>query len=195
MPNDSTTAGFLVPVGAVPTHDRALEDLIQVAIAGITGLPTALVRPRYQQVVPNQPDFETNWCAFGVSVSGQDTFAYQRHVPSLVSGGDSVVERDEFLDILTSFYGANNNQFMARWRDGLSIDQNRAQLASYGIKLIGLGTPVPVPALLKNQWTRRVDLTCQFARRVSTTFGIRSIQSAEVILDTEDQSTVITVNQ
>lgn len=186
MPNDSTTTGFLTPVSVVPINDRALEDIFTEVIRGITGLPENMVRPRIQPSPPNQPDFEENWVAFGVTVTDQDVFHYERTLGTL-EGGVTVVERDEYLDVLCSFYGANNNQYMSRWREGLSIEQNRYVLGDYGIKLVAISkNPVNVPALLKGTWARRVDFSCQFSRRVSVTYGVRAIQSATAELNTEE---------
>lgn len=205
MPNDSTTAGFLTPISVVPVNDRALEDIFGEVLVGITGLPSDLVRPRFQPSPPNQPDFETNWVAFGVAVNEHDVFDYQQHVPYAgdteppeLRNGVNIVERDEGLDVLCSFYGPNNQQFMSRWREGLGLSQNRYGLLQYDIKLVAVGrNPVNVPALLKNTWVRRIDLSCQFTRRVRVTYGVRSVASAEVTLNTDvpPTSTVINVNQ
>lgn len=188
MANDSTTLGFMRPTSVLPVNDRALEDIFAETVAGITGLDRNLVRPRWQPETPNQPDFEEDWCALGVNITEQDVFPYQRHIGSLLADeGETVVERDEFFDVLCSFYGANSNQFMSVWREGLALDQNRWALREYGIKILAVGkNPVQVPALLKNHWTRRIDLNCQFSRRVKVTYNVRSIQSAEVTLHTEE---------
>lgn len=179
-------ANFLTPVSVLPLNDRPLEDIFTEAIMGITGLPEGMVRPRYQPSPPNQPDFEANWVAFGVNITEQDVFHYDKQVEF---EGDSamVVERDEYMDVLCSFYGADNNQFMSRWRDGLAIEQNRWSLGELGIQLVAIGKqPVNVPALLKGTWARRVDLSCQFSRRVSVTYAVRSIESAEVGIFTDE---------
>ena len=198
MANDSTTLGFLTPISVLPINDRPLEDIFSVVLAGITGLPPNMVRPRFQPTVPNQPGYEENWVAFGVTVTEQDVYPYHRHVSSLESPqGATIVERDEYMDVLCSFYGSNNHEYMARWREGLAIEQNRYTMGDLGIKLVAVGkNPVSVPALFKNTWTRRVDLSCQFSRRVSVTYGIRSIASAAVELHTEELPVqTIIVNQ
>lgn len=196
MATDSTTAGYLQPVDPLPVDDRELEDIFGDAIAGITGLPRNDVRPRVQPQPPNLPDQEQNWCAFGVNLTDQDTFAYQRHLPALETNGANQVERDVFMDVLCSFYGANSNQFMGRWREGLSIDQNRAALGNYQIKLVGLGKPVMVPSLIKDRYTRRVDLVAQFVRRVTVTYSVRHLASASGEILTEELPPVpIIVNQ
>jgi len=188
MANDSTTLGFLTPVSVLPINDRPLEDIFAQVITGITGLAANMVRPRYQPTVPNQPEFDVDWVAFGVSITEQDVYPYHRQVATLERpDGDTIVERDEYMEVLCSFYGANNHQYMGRWRDGLAIEQNRYTMGALGIKLVAVGkNPVNVPALFKNTWTRRVDLTCQFSRRVSVTYGVRTIQSATVELYTEE---------
>lgn len=194
MPNDSSTGGFLTPAND-PINDRPLEDIFHETIVGITGLPPEMVRPRFQPVVPNQPGFEENWCAFAVNPIDQDTFAHEKHLPSLETNGVNEVSRDEMMEVFASFYGASGRLYMTRWLNGLALSQNRYQLLSYGIKLVGFGKPVSVPALLKDKWTRRVDLTAQFSRRLIQTYAVRSIASAEVIIDNELTITTINVNQ
>lgn len=180
-------ADYLMPLSVLPVNDRELEDIFRDAVMGITGLPSEMVRPRWQQTVPNQPEFEVNWVAVGVDILEQDTFAYERHVPSLEAGGANVVERDEQLRVLCSFYGANNFRFMSQWREGLAIEQNRFALEEHGIKLVAIDSrPVNVPALFKNTWVRRIDLGCQFSRRVEVTYGVRTVRSVGVDLHTEE---------
>lgn len=196
MATDSTTAGYLAPVSVLPVNDRLLEDIFGDAIAGITGLDRNNVRPRLQPAPPNLPDQELNWCAFGVSITAQDTFAYVRQIGTL-EGGAGQVERDELLDVFISFYGAQSSQLMGRWREGLSIPQNREALWLQGIKLQGLGNPLQVPSLLKDRYVRRMDLTAQFARRVIVSYTVRTIISAngELLTDTGKIPPVpITVN-
>ena len=187
---------YLQPTPAsVPINDRPLEDIFGDAIAGITGLNrNTHVRPYLQPTPPNFPDQETNWVAFKVSPVDQDTFAFVRPTSSL-EGGTGTVERDEYLDVLMSFYGANSNQYMSRWREGLSIDQNRWALQEEGIKLIGMGQPINVPSLLKDRYVRRLDITMQFARRVALVYDVRTIASAAGELITEPLPPVtLTIN-
>lgn len=187
MANDSTTLGYLTPVSPPQINDRALEDAFGDAIAGITGLGRDdYVRPRIQPEPPNFPNQETDWCAFAVTPYEHDTFAYMRQLPALEGGGGQQVERDEYLDVLISFYGANSNAYMARWREGLMVDQNRYALADLGIRLVGLGKPQAVPSLLKNRYVRRIDLSAQFTRRMTTAFAVRYLQSANGVLHTEE---------
>ncbi len=185
MSNDTTTLGFLRPISVLPINDRPLEDLIGDMLAGITGYDRNDVRPRLQPQPPNLPDQERDWVAFGVNMTGQDNFAAVTQLPALSQNGQGVVERDEFFDVLCSFYGAHSSEYMAVWRDGLSLDQNRWVLWDHGIKLLGFGFPVNVPSLVKDRYSRRIDLAAQFARRVNVTYGIRNIASADGQLHTE----------
>jgi len=178
MPPDSTVQGYLAPVSVLPINDRPLEDVFGDAIAGITGLDRdSAVRPRLQPQPSNLPDQEFNWCAFGVSIQNQDTFAYVRQTAAL-EGGEMQVERDEMLDIFISFYGAQSSQYMSRWREGLAVPQNREILWLQGIKLVGIGQPTQIPSLLKDRYVRRIDLTVQFTRRVVVRYAVRDIASA-----------------
>src|SRR4051812_9766277 len=55
--NDSSTGGYLSPVVASSAlQDAALDALLQQMVAGITGLPGNMVRPRWQPVTPKQPE-------------------------------------------------------------------------------------------------------------------------------------------
>ncbi|MFT2520511.1 hypothetical protein ACMWQB_30330, partial [Escherichia coli] len=64
--NTSATGGYLVPaVASPPLDDDDLDNLLHDMIAGISGLPRAMVRPRWQPTVPKQPEPGVNWCAFG----------------------------------------------------------------------------------------------------------------------------------
>lgn len=47
LSNDSTTAGYLTPVGDSPPYDEDLERLISRWIRGVTGLAATLVYPRW----------------------------------------------------------------------------------------------------------------------------------------------------
>lgn len=195
MPNDSSTGGYLVPETPEPSYDRPLEDIIQGALVGITGVPGQLVRPRFQFPIPNQPDFDIDWIAFGVSVIKRDWDAHQIHDADHPDGGANEVRRDEELEVFLSFYGPNGSQIMARWIDGLALDQNRWALGEHGIKIVGSQDPVMLPALLKDRWVRRVDLKTNMIRRVLRVYPVRTVTGVDVALDNERYITNITVRQ
>ncbi len=45
---DSATGGYINPSGG-SAYDQELEDIFQTFIVGITSLPGAMVRPRFQR--------------------------------------------------------------------------------------------------------------------------------------------------
>jgi hypothetical protein len=191
----SQEAGFLAPSSADP-YDDPLDDILQAVIVGITGLPASLVRPRWQPNPPQMPDFTENWCAFGVTDKNVDAFAYDDHNPAGSEGaGQSIIERDEIVSVLHSFYGPASGAVAERFRDGFEIGQNRAALLASGVALIEMERAVSVPALLQETWVKRVDVNVLYRRRTRRTFEVRSLLSAQGQLDTEQRITPLNVNQ
>lgn len=190
MPNDSTTSGFVAPISS-DLYDDPLDDLLQAAVAGITGIPGRFVRPRWQPKPPNQPAFDTDWVAFGVVRSTVDTFAFEGH--DKADPETSSVDRDELLYVLHSFYGPNSGGLCERFRDGLELQQNRAVLSASRIELVEVGEATRVPALLQETWVRRVDAMVTYRRRTSRRYQIKSLISGELGLDNEHYVTPINV--
>lgn len=190
---------YLVPdISLIPAYDQALEDIFQANVAGITALDPTLVRPRWQPEPPNQPDFATDWAAVGVSLTTQDWSHYQVHDPTASTTppgyGADRVERDEQLELFLSFYGPNCHARMSQWRDGIMLEPNRWVLYQYGIKLVEIGQPVFLPALLKETNVKRVDLKATFARRVARIYAIQTVADATVVLNTEKFSYTVVIN-
>lgn len=184
MATDSSVAGYISPVGAPVIYDDALDDAFQRAVVGITGLPGALVRPRYQKEMPNQPDFETNWCAMGVTKLTPDLFAHEQPLPA--GEGSEVVSSDEILELLLSFYGPNSNALAETFRAGLMLTQNREALrADANIALVNLAEAVLVPTLTKQMWVRRVDVRAFFRRRVEREYAVLSLLSGQFEVQAE----------
>jgi len=196
MPNSSSTGGYLVPTtGTMPNYDDALEDIFQGAIVGITGLAGDLVRPRFQPEPPNHPDFMVTWISFSVAPIAQDTFTYEPHKPLVDTDGSDEVQRDEFLELYLSAYGPGCAAVLGQFCAGISLQQNRVVLQSYGIKLIDPGKYVYLPALLKEKYVKRIDIKSRWARRNTITYPIRSVADATVIVNTDDPfTTTITVS-
>lgn len=192
MATDSSEAGYLAPSTA-PPYDEALEDIFQAAIVGITGLPGRLVRPRWQPDPPNQPAFDVDWCAYGVTLADQQWNAFQHWDPEEGEAGAYVVEGTEVLHVTTSFYGPNYQSLHRRWTDGLQLGQNLDGLAAAKVKFIGCERPVVLPALLKEKWTKRVDVRCVFNRWARRVYPVLLLESAGLGLDNERYITPIEV--
>lgn len=159
-----------------PIYDQALDDIFHDLLAGITGIPATLVRPRWQPDPPNQPDFTTNWVAFGVQVGLADTFPWINHDPTGNAGlGSDQLERDEGLKVLCSFYGPAYTSMLARFRDGIQIESNRYDLEAAGIFLIEFQEPINLPALLKEKWVTRIDVNVLFKRRIRRSYSVNTI--------------------
>lgn len=180
MTNDSSTGGYLSPgLTPAPLEDAALVAFLQAILVGLTGIAGTLIFPRWQQTPPNQPAIGTNWIAFGITNRKADTFAYEIHAPDANSGeGNDYLARNEELEILCSFYGANADSNAALVRDGLQVGQNREALLLAGMALIGCGDTLSMPALMNNQWAYRVDMSIGIRRAIVRTYPILNLLSA-----------------
>lgn len=186
MATSSLTSGYLPPTAASEYGDP-LDDVLQAAIVGVTGIPGKYVRPRWTPEPLPQPPFSTNWAAFGVVRSVVDTFSYEKH-----EAETTAVERDELLYVLHSFYGPDSHGMAERFRDGLEVSQNRDALRAQKIVLVEVGEATVLPALLKEKWVKRVDVSVTYRRRTSRTYAVLTIQSAQLGLDNEQYVTPLT---
>lgn len=195
MANDSSTAGYLAPTGPTDAYDASLDASLQRMVVGITGIAGALVRPRWQPEPPKVPEYTVDWCALGVASTSADTFAYEEHVPDDNGGaGADAVERDEELEVLCSFYGPACASNAARLRDGLAVEQNRAQLRADGIVVTEVGRATQVPVLVTERWLRRVDVTITLRRRTRRLYKVLTVTSGQLGIDNEIYVTPIQVN-
>lgn len=181
-PNNSSVSGFLTPNPVpAPLEDLALDNFLQAIVVGLTGLPVAMVRPRFQDEPPTQPDRNVDWMAVGVIDENPDTFAVVRHAQT----GDpdapvDELQRHEDLDVLVSSYGPNGRGNMKLLADGLLIPQNLAVLTENGMGLVSTGRIVQVPDLVKLEWLRRFDMHVIIRRNVVRTYNILNVESAHV---------------
>lgn len=193
MANSSASSGYLTPT-LEPIYDEGLDDVIQGAIVGITGIPGSLVRPRWQPSPPIQPGFDVDWCAFGITRNTSDTFAYEKMDPTADAGaGSMLIERDELLYVLHSFYGPRASLNSKRLRSGLEISQNRDVLRSHKAAVVEVEESVTLPALLQEKWVRRVDTQVVFRRRTQHLYSILTVESGELGLNNGLYVTPITV--
>lgn len=168
-------ATYILPVAPEPVYDKALEDIFQGVVKGIVGLPGNLIRPRWQQDPPNLPSYDASWIAFGLTIGPKQWDAYKKFD---TAANAYVVEGSEAIVMAASFYGPQNEALHRKLEDGLQLDLNRADLEAQKIKYIGAGDPVNLPALLKEMWYLRVDVSFAFSRWVRRVYPIDSINSA-----------------
>ena len=188
-PNDSSTGGFLVPdtaAVAAPLEDNALADFLQAWVVGLTGLPAALVWPRWQPNPPNMPTNATNWASIGIREVEGDTFAFENHAPALNSGaGENLIQRTETLEVLCSFYGPNANGNASLLRDGASVAQNSEVFQLNGMGLVSVGGIHAVPSLINNQWYYRNDVTVKIRRSIIRAYPVLHLLTAQGSVKTD----------
>lgn len=175
---------FLITPPPSPLEDAALDAALQAAIVGMTALDGALVRPRWQNPPPKQPDPSVDWCAVGMLTSETLGQPWIEHIsgPNITDPSADLTEELEELEVLTSFYGPHAKNFSGILRTGLKIPQNLEPLKSQGLFFIeALGQRV-VPELINQQWVRRVDMGLRFRRMVARAYGINNILSADIHL-------------
>lgn len=207
MSNDSSIGGYLVPKAApypTPLSGASLEDFLHGLFSGITGLAYDKVRPRWQPVPINRPAISVDWLAFGVVSRVADTFAVQGHEQprwdetgrNYDTSGDTTagtfdedpydfVIRHEVLDILCSFYGPSCEDLASALREGFSVSQNREALQLGKMGLVACGDIVSVPALVNDQWYKRVDMSVQIRRLIQRAYPILNIASSATGLITD----------
>lgn len=185
MSNDSTTSGYLTPVDTpAPPEDVALENFLHDWLQAVSGFadPTA-VRPRWQPEPPIQPDFGTDWLAFGVTESVTDFDAWEGHDPTGL-GTDNVMLTEE-LTIALSYYGPNAMSNALAFRINVKVGQNRDVLTAAGMGYISATDATNAPTLTKSLWVRRVDLELRLRRNVTRAFQVRSLLSANGAVNNE----------
>lgn len=189
---DSSTGGYLAPATSpAPLEGQALNRFLQQVWVGITGLNGTLVRPRWQPEPPAIPAFGTNWMAFGIMRRPGDTFASVIHN----ADGSDTVYRQEILHVLCTFYGPDADNYASLLREGLSVAQNREVLQLNSFGLIEVGEPVPVPDLIKERWTYRVDMNVVLRRSITRTYAILDVLSADGTVDTDPYTIPFTVSE
>lgn len=174
-------------VASPPLEGQALNRFVQQWLADVlTGsLAPSLIRPWTQAEPPVIPQDSVAWMAFRQTISDSDTFAY---VKAKDDGTGSVMNRQERIDVLCSFYDLGTNglaQGLASLlRDNLSISDNLETLfPDFGME--GCGDPVTIPSLLKERWLYRVDLPFRLTRSVTRTYGVPNITSANGTLNND----------
>ncbi|MPU29123.1 hypothetical protein FVB13_07920 [Escherichia coli] len=174
--NTSDQAGYLAPVSSPPAYDEALEREISQWIRAVSGLPEGMARPRWTDPQPAIPPLGTNWCGFGIVDFIEDAN------PASVSVSDDVEQQwqHETLVVLCCFYGPNGQATATRFRDGLRVPQNNAELNRTTLTYHSNTRIIPAPELINKQWQRRYDISVTLRRKVVREYGIKSLVDAPV---------------
>jgi hypothetical protein len=194
MPNDSTAAGYITPTSTAPAADLDLDKILQHIVVGLTGLAGNMVRPRWQPTTPKQPEPSANWAAVGVTNVQSDSSPAIIHDPT--SDGSDTLIRHERVECLVTFYGPNGQQYAEMFRDGFWLSQNSAMLDEYDMSFVDAGPIRSVPEYVNQQARRRYDLAFTLRRKITRSYGVRNILSADVelIIDTPPTDVIIHVD-
>lgn len=184
VPNNSASGGYLVPADSPsPLEDQAFEDFLHDVFMSLSGLPAEAVVPRWQPEPPNQPDFGTDWVAFGIMREVGDDYLITEH--NADGAGTDQTQRHETVDVLISSYGDNATRNLRLIRDGIQVEQNHAFLEAVGMGLLGTGDMLAVPAYIKDRWTRRWDMPMMIRRSIRRDYPVLSLLTSKVLLNTE----------
>lgn len=184
-------AGYLTPTSTNnELNDEYLRRFLQTVVAGITGMPGNLVRPRWQPDPPNEPDFDKDWAAIGVINRERDVFSAVLHTTDGLGNGMDSVVRNQILDILSSFYGPNSEANSELFAMGLSLEQNREAIRLNGFGLVSVEETLVVPALLKERWLMGMDIRFRLRRQQIYGYSIPNLNSAQGSIVTDAGFTV-----
>jgi len=174
--NDSTSAGYLTPVGAGPDYDEMLERELSQWVRAVSGLPAGMVRPRWTPAQAAQPAADVNWCGFGITSFDPDAS------PAFIQGGDesSALWRHEMIECMASFYGPLSQRIVTQFRDGITVSQNNETIITAGLSLCDYSKITAFPELINTQWVRRYDITVRLRRKVVREYGIKTLVEAPV---------------
>lgn len=177
MSNDSTSPGYLTPVGNEPEYDEDLERQISRWIRGVTGMDAKQVFPRQTDPQSSIPENGVTWCGFGIATAPRDGTPANIQV----SNGQSEQWTWEMVTVLCCFYGPQGAGMAARFREGIFVEQNADALRrAAGLSLLDAGKIFNLPELINNQWVRRYDITVTLSRKNIRTFNIETIVTPNV---------------
>jgi hypothetical protein len=188
---------FMQPTPQFPvvSGSLTLTEFLQTMLAGVSGLPGQLIRPKWQINPPKQPDVEVNWLAMALINAPADANAYVGFLPDGHGGQVNVTQRMEQLELLCGFYGPNGYDYMGLTRDGFQIQANRDALTLAGMGYVGENTGHRVPDLVNERWVDRWEISFFINRQILRSYPILSFLSVSgSITAVLDSGTVKTTN-
>ena len=184
---DSRTSGVLRPLSKNNTGE--VETRLRSFVSQITGIDLKLVRKRWLPKPGTQPAIGIDWCAVGVTgvrTLGTPFIKGKRGDIDDPESGDVKSEAHQTLTVEVTFYGANAAENADLLRSGLLLSQNNAWLESQGLTIQGVDDEIRhLPDFQLQQWIDRYDVTFRVGRKVSRTYGVRTIASTDAEIITE----------
>lgn len=184
---DSRTSGVLRPLAKENTSE--VETRLRSFVSQITGIDLKLVRKRWMPKPGTQPEIGKDWCAVGVTsvrTWGVPVIKGKRGDIADPESGDVKSEAHQRLTVEATFYGANAAENADLLRSGLLLSQNNAWLESQGLTIQGVDDEIRhLPDFQLQQWIDRYDVTFWVGRKVSRTYGVRTIASTDAEIITE----------
>jgi len=172
-------------------NEVALRRFLQGLIAGITGLPGTMVRPRWQRNPVRMPGFTENWCAFTIGTRTPDANAFHEQTDDLTAK----VVRHEALTLPCSFYGPDGASYAELLRDGLELGQNREVLLIAAMGFVECGPLLHLPELHNEEWYDRYDMEVFINREIGKQYDILCFTGAIGAIITETLSLPFEVSQ
>lgn len=184
--DDSRGANVLRPTSS--ENESYFLDPLRIWVSKILDFPPELVRSSWLSKPGTQPAINVNWCAIAIKTA-ETTLIYQYGKKGPIDdpqGGDTTQVSHDDYQIVLSFYGPSAMFNAMRFRDGAQLLQNRRNLESYGLTLISLNPQtLRLPDFAGEQWIDRYDVEFHVGRKVSRTYGVRTIVSADFDIYTE----------
>ena len=184
---DSRKSGVLTPISKENTGE--VETRLRSFVSQITGIDLKLVRKRWTPKPGTQPEIGKDWCAVGVTsvrTWGVPVIKGKRGDIADPESGDVKSEAHQTLTVEATFYGANAAENADLLRTGLLLSQNNAWLESQGLTIQGVDDEIRhLPDFQLQQWIDRYDVTFRVGRKVSRTYGVRTIASTDAEIITE----------
>jgi len=175
---DSTQPGYLGPAPTETLDALDWENFLQQCVAGITGLPGELVRPRWQPNPSPTPDVSVDWVACGITRTVAQFSPYLKHHGEEEPGYDRL-GRSEQVTYRVSSYGPHAGDVIAILRDGLFIDQNRQLWRENSVGLVEAERIDHVPELFRQQWRDAYHLEIILNRQVRRVYNVRTLLRAK----------------
>jgi hypothetical protein len=184
MTNTSATGGYLLPTFIPDVEDLAFDEILQAIVVGVTGMPGALVRPRWQPVPLPQPEADVDWVAVGITDETEEG-------SSIVHKGDGLGSDEEtthnLIEVTVSFYGPHARKIANTFRDGIRIAQNRELMQQYDLGFVDVMRLVAAPELVNEVWRQRVDVTFRIRRAMVRVYPVENLVKGQGVIGLDNR--------